>query len=122
MWVTALQHHRMTMTFGYSTLVDLLSWIVVFTLGLKAVATLILLTVGKDVRDRSGWGANLWWSTKITPVIAVPCGILIAWLQGMTDQVWIFIALMLFVVIAVPLKIRQRRARLANRTSVIPLA
>ena len=110
------------MTFGSSTLLDFLSWIVVLTLGLKVVATLILLNVSKDVWDRPGWGAILWWSTKITPVIAVPCVIWITWLQGMTDQVWIFIALMLFVVVAVPLKIRQRRARIANRTSARPLA
>lgn len=110
------------LTFGSSTLLDLLSWIVVLTLGLKVVATLTLLNVSKDVWDRPGWGAILWWSTKITPVIAVPCVIWIAWLQGMTDQVWIFIALMLFVVVAVPLKIQQRRARIANRTSAKPLA
>ena len=110
------------MTFGSSTLLDFLSWIVVLALGLKVVATLILLNVSKDVWDRPGWGAILWWSTKITPVIAVPCVIWITWLQGMTDQVWIFIALMLFVVVAVPLKIRQRRARIANRTSARPLA
>jgi hypothetical protein len=79
------------MTFGSSTLLDLLSWIVILTLGLKVVATLILLTVSKDVWDRPGWGAVLWWSTKITPVIAVPCVIWIAWLQRMTNQVWIFV-------------------------------
>ena len=110
------------LTFGFSTLLDLLSWMVVLTLGLKVVATLILLSVSKDVRDRPGCGAILWWSTKITPVIAVPCYIWIAWLQGMTDQIWIFIALMLFVVVAVPLKIRQRRTRIANRPSAKPLA
>lgn len=110
------------LTFGFSTLLDLLIWMVVLTLGLKIVATLMLLNVSKVVWERPGWGAILWWSTKITPVIAVPCGIWIAWLQGMTDQVWMFIALMLFVVVAVPLKIRQRRTRIANRPSAKPLA
>jgi len=110
------------MTFGSSTLLDLLSWIVVLTLGFKAVATLILLNVSKDVWDRPGWGAALWWSTKITPVIAVPCAIWIAWLQRMTGQVWVFIALMLFVVVAVPIKVRQRRARMADRNSAKPVA
>lgn len=110
------------LTFGTSTLLDLLSWIVVLSLGLKLVATLILLSVRKEVRDRPGWGAVLWWSTKITPVIAVPCIIWIAWSQRMTNQVWIFGALMVFVIVAVPIKVRQRRARIANRTSAKPLA
>ena len=110
------------LTFGFSTPLDSLSWVVVLTLGLKVLATLILLNVSKDVWDRPGWGAVLWWSTKITPLIAVPCAIGIAWLQGMTDQIWIFVALMLFVVVAVPLKIRQRRARMAGRTAAKPIA
>lgn len=112
----------MTMTFGFSTLLDLLSWAVVLTLGLKAVATLILLNVSEDVWDRPGWGALLWWSTKLTPVVAVPCAIWIAWLQGIQTEIWAFLALMLFVVIAVPAKVRQRRARIADRTSTKPLS
>lgn len=109
------------LTFGFSTTLDFLSWIVVLTLGFKLLATLVLLNVSKDVWDRPGWGAVLWWSTKITPLIAVPCAIGIAWLQRMTDQIWIFVALMLFVVVAVPLKIRQRRARIADRTAAKPI-
>lgn len=103
------------MTFGSSTLIDLLSWIVVLTLGFKAIATLVLLNVSKDVWDQPGWGAVFWWSTKITPVIAVPCAIWIAWLQRLTDLVWVFVALMVFVVVAVPIKVRQRRARMDRR-------
>ena len=105
------------LTFGSSTLIDLLSWIAVLTLGFKALATLILLTVNKEVWDRPGWGSVLWWSTKITPIVAVPCAISIAWLQRQTNLVWVFVALMLFVVVAVPIKVRQRRARMAHRTS-----
>lgn len=110
-------HHRRMITFGFSTLLDLLSWVVAITLGLKVVATLILLNVSKETWDRPGWGALLWWSTKITPVIAVPCVICIAWLQGMTDQIWIFVGLMVFVMVAVPWKIRQRRARIADQAT-----
>ena len=90
-------------------------------MGLKVIATLILLSVNKDVRDQPGWGAVLWWATKITPIIAVPCVIWIAWMQKL-DQLWLFVALMLFVVVAVPLKIRQRRHRIVNRTAARPLA
>jgi hypothetical protein len=110
------------MTFGFSTLIDLLSWVIVLTLGLKVVATLVLLGVPKDIWDRPGWGAALWWATKITPVVAVPCIIWLALLQGLTDLVWIYLALMLFVVIAVPLKIRQRRNRIARRMAADPRA
>lgn len=106
------------MTFGFSTLLDLLSWIVAVALGAKILPTLILLNFVKSVWDRPGWGAVLWWSTKITPIIAAPCVIYIAWLQGMTDQVWIFVGLMVFVMVAVPWKIRQRRARIADWATV----
>ncbi len=109
------------MTFGFSTLLDVLSWIVVLALGSKVVATLVLLSVNKEVWDRPGWGAALWWVSKITPVIAVPCAIWIAVLQRTTNLVWIFLAIMLFVIIAVPLKVRQRRNRIAKRTLAKPL-
>lgn len=103
------------MTFGFSTLLDLLSWIVAVTLGAKVLATLILLNLDKSVWDQPGWGAIRWWSTKITPMIAVPCVMYLAWLQGMTDQVWIFVGLMAFIMVAVPLKVRQRKKRIDNR-------
>lgn len=103
------------MTFGHSTLLDFLSWTVALTLGVKIVATLILLTVGKDVRGQPGWGAALWWITKVTPAIAVPCAIWIAWAQRLTILMWVFAALMFFVIVAVPLKIRQRRTRIASQ-------
>ena len=115
-------HHLRMMTFGFSTPLDLLSWIVAITLGSKLLATLVLLNVSKDVWDRPGWGAVLWWSTKITPLIAVPCVIVIGWLRGMTDQIWIFATLMVFVLVAVPWKIRQRRARIVDRTAAKTVA
>ncbi|MCI1141358.1 hypothetical protein MOP88_01800 [Sphingomonas sp. WKB10] len=89
-------------------------------MGAKLVATIILLSVGKGMRDRPGWGAMLWWLTKITPVIAVPCAILIAWLKGLTGPLWLFVALMLFVLVAVPLKIRGRRTRIARQARHAP--
>jgi len=109
-------------SFGFSTLIDFLSWTAALALALKIVATLILLRVDKAVWDRPGWGAGLWWATKITPVIAVPCIIWLALLQGLTNLVWIYSAMMLFVVVAVPMKIRQRRNRIARRAAVKPQA
>jgi len=44
-------------TFGFSTLVDALSWTVVLTLGLKVVATAVVLAAEKSLRDRPGWGS-----------------------------------------------------------------
>ena len=108
------------MTFGFSTVIDALSWVIVLTLGLKVVATLVLLSASSDLRDRSGWGASLWWATKITPVIAAPCFTWIALLQGIANLVWVGMAMMLFVVIAVPLKICQRRNRIAGQMSAKP--
>lgn len=105
------------MTFGLTTLIDILSWIVVLSLGLKVMATLFVLIVNKEMRDQPGWGSALWWATKITPIIAVPCLIWIALLEGETGLAWLFLALGWFVIVAVPLKIRQRRNRIAKRTS-----
>lgn len=109
------------MTFGFSTLIDFLSWIVALTLGLKVLATAILLNFNKDFWDQPGWGAVLWWSTKVTPLVAVPSALGIAYLQKTTDQIWIFAALMLFVLVAVPLKVRQRRGRIARRQIADPM-
>lgn len=96
------------MTFGMSSLVDLLSWIIVFLLGLKATATVILLR-----RDRRTWferrsGAVLWWSTKVTPLLAVPCMIAIALLEQHMYEVWVYAGLMIFVLITVPIIIWRR--------------
>ena len=112
--------HDDALLFSPSPLIATLSWIVAIALGAKLVATIILLSVGKGMRDRPGWGAMLWWLTKITPVIAVPCAILIAWLQGLTGPLWLFVVLMLFVLVAVPLKIRGRRTRIARQATHAP--
>ena len=102
------------MTFGFATLIDILSWIVVLSLALKVTATLVVLIVNKEKRDQPGWGSTLWWVTKITPIIAVPCLISIALLERETGLVWLFFALGLFVIVAVPLKIRQRQKRVSE--------
>lgn len=103
------------LTFGFATLIDFLSWITAFAIGLKVMATLFVLIVNKDMRDQPGWGSALWWVTKITPIVAVSCLICVALLQRDTGLVWFYCAAGLFVVVAVPLKIRQRRNRIAAR-------
>jgi hypothetical protein len=40
------------------------------------------LIIDKELRDTSSWNTALWWDTKITPIIAVPCLIWIALLEG----------------------------------------
>ena len=97
---------------GHSSLIDFLSWTVVFTLGSKIVATLIVMLVDRSARDRPGWGSILWWVTKLTPIVAVPCAIWIAVLEGDSDLVRLFCALGLFVAIAVPLAVRARCLRI----------
>ena len=110
------------MTFGFTTFIDLLSWIFVFALAVKLAATLIILIVNKEMRDEPGWGSALWWATKITPIFAVPCFAWIAWSEGEKDLVWLSLAVGVFVAITVPLKIIQRRKRIAERASVNSLA
>lgn len=97
-------------TLGFSTLTDLLVWVVILSMGIKLVATLILLCVDKSVRFRPGWGSTLWWATKITPILAAPCAWEIARRQHNDAMMALFAAMTLFVIIAVPLKIRQRRS------------
>ena len=96
-------------------MIDLLSWVVALALGSKVVATLIVLLVNRKARDQPGWGSVLWWVTKVTPIIAVPCLVLIAVLENDRGLVQLFLALGLFVIIAVPLAIRQRRKRISAR-------
>jgi hypothetical protein len=45
---------------GLSNTIDALSWIVVFALGLKVMATALVLLVDMEARDRPGWGTVLW--------------------------------------------------------------
>lgn len=101
--------------FGFTTAIDLLSWIVALALGSKVVATLIVLLVNKEARDQPGWGSILWWVTKVTPIIAVPCLVWIALLENDRSLVQLFLALGLFVIIAVPLAIGKRRKRITER-------
>jgi hypothetical protein len=98
--------------FGFATLTDMVSAIVIMTLGAKAMGTMALLLFGQDARDRPGWGSWLWWMTKITPIIALPSAIGLALAQKQTDAALAFIGMIVFVAIAVPIKICQRRARI----------
>lgn len=105
------------LTFGFSTTIDILSWIVGVALGLKVVATVVLLSVNREVRDQIGWGSALWWTTKVTPVLAAPCLIWIAKLENDAGLARLFFALGLFVAVAVPFKIWRRRRRITGRRS-----
>ena len=99
------------MTFGFASLIDLLSWTIAALLGLKVAAMIVLLR-----RDRQSWfetpsGTFLWWSSKVTPLLAVPCMILVAVLTHRLAEAWAYAALMVFVLIAVPVAIWNRFGR-----------
>lgn len=96
------------MTFGATTLVDLLSWIAATLLAIKLAATLVLLAHGEA---RGG----LWWCTKIAPLVAVPCMIAIALIERSPAELWTYAALMAFVLVAVPAKILRRVRRAEPR-------
>ena len=100
--------------FGFATWIDLLSWTIAGVLGAKVLATVILLAVNRDARDQPGWGSILWWVTKITPLIAVPCLIGLALLERDQSLLQLSLGLALFVIIAVPLVVRHRRRRIAR--------
>lgn len=108
------------MSFGFSTIADLLCWTAMALLSLKLFVTIVLL-----LRPRATWfdtlsGAAMWWASKITPVIAVPCLIAAALLLHDRDMLRLFSALMVFVAVAVPWKIWSRfyagRAKIASGT------
>ena len=102
------------MTFGFSTIIDLLSWATALLLGVKVAATILLLARDKETWFQSKWSAGLWWATKITPFFAVPCMIAIALLQQRIGDAWVYGALMLFVVVAVPIVVWRRFGREAG--------
>jgi hypothetical protein len=99
------------MTFGFASLVDLLSWTIAALLGLKLAATIILLRGDRKTWFDTRTGAFLWWSSKVTPLLAVPCMILIALLTHRIADAWAYGALMVFVLLAVPLAIWNRFGR-----------
>jgi len=84
-------------------------WVVAIALlVLKLVATIILLLRPRATRLATTQGRWLWWATKITPVIAVPCLIVAALIEQDRTGLWVWSLMMVFVVVAVPLKIWQR--------------
>lgn len=96
------------MSFGFSTPVDILSWIAATLLAIKLVATIILLSRSRSSRYQTRYGSILWWATKLTPVIAVPCLITTALIQGNRHDTYVYACMMLFVLVAVPIMIWKR--------------
>ncbi|MHA6721828.1 hypothetical protein [Sphingomonas sp. RS2018] len=47
------------LTFGFATIVDALSWAVVVSLGIKVIATIILLSRDRASRFDGPWGPAL---------------------------------------------------------------
>ncbi len=108
------------MSFGSHTAVDYLSWAAVILVGVKAVATVILLANGGARQLRGGFDTALWWSTKITPILAVPCLIAIALIENRVGEAWGYAALMLFVLVMVPVMIWKRFYRRPNAVPAPP--
>lgn len=86
---------------------------VILLLGTKLTATLMLLQRAPESRLASSQGRLLWWATKITPLLAVPCLIAIAWIGEDRAGLLVYPLLMAFVLVAVPL-VAWRRFRRAG--------
>ncbi|MFS2110378.1 hypothetical protein ACCC88_11855 [Sphingomonas sp. Sphisp140] len=93
--------------------VDLLWAAVILLLGTKLAATLVLLPRSSEARLASPQGRLLWWATKITPLLAVPCLIAIAWIEQDRAGMLVYPLLMAFVLVTVPL-LAWRRFRCAG--------
>jgi hypothetical protein len=96
------------MSFGFSTMVDALSWAAVILLGIKLAATIVLLARRPEARFEGRLAWPLWWSTKITPVLAVPCLIAAALITHRDGDFWVWSAMMVFVAVMVPVMIWKR--------------
>ncbi len=97
---------------GIVSLAATLLWaVVVALLALKVVATLVLLARPASARFADRSGRSLWWATKIAPLLAVPCLIVIAILSRDGSGLFGYSLLMIFVVIAVPLMAWRRFGR-----------
>jgi hypothetical protein len=96
------------MTFGFSTTIDILSWIAATLLAIKLVATITLLCRNRSTRYETCYGSALWWATKSTPMIAVPCVIVTALIQNNRHDAYIYAGMMLFVLVTVPIMIWKR--------------
>ncbi len=94
------------MTFGFSTAIDMVSWMVTMLLGAKLMATLVLLNVDRELWFANTRNLSIWWLTKISPLIAMPGLIALGRLQNDTHLTWAGTAFTIFVFIAVPIKIR----------------
>ena len=103
---------------GSSLAVPVLGTAVAILLDAKLVATAILLRRDQKERLQSRSGRWLWWTTKLTPVVAVPCMIAVAVLQHRTTDAAVYKGLLLFVLVAVPVMIWRNRDEL--RRPLIP--
>ena len=91
-------------------------------LGLKAVATIVLLLRPRGRRLATAQGKSLWWATKIAPVLAVPCLIAAALIEHDRTGLWIWSLMMVFVAVAVPIKVWQRFGGTRKRPSATAVA
>ncbi|NIJ65847.1 hypothetical protein FHR20_002809 [Sphingomonas leidyi] len=89
-------------------LATLLWTVAIALLGLKLVATVVLLRRPPEARLADRRGLRLWWATKIAPVCAVPCMIAAALVEHHRAGLWIWSLMMVFVAVAVPLKVWRR--------------
>lgn len=106
--------HDAAMPFAFSTIADLLGWLAVLLLAIKAGATVVLLRRDRQSWFRHRWSATLWWATKMAPVLAVPCLIAAAAMQRRIGDAWGYGALMVFVLVAIPIVVWRRFRRPAG--------
>ena len=86
-----------------ATATDALSWAIALLLAAKVGATAILLTADAGAAEPA-----LWWTTKLTPVAAVPLAMMLAARAHDGEGVIVFALLAAFVAVAVPWHIVRR--------------
>lgn len=89
---------------------NMLGWLIAGLLALKVIATVVLLRRDRQRRYTGKSAAWLWWTTKITPLIAAPAAVAMALAVDKIGDAWAYGAVTLFAYVAVPVQVWRRHS------------
>ena len=94
------------------SLATFLKIVIAISVAAKFISTLVLSVSDRAVRDRAGWGSLLWWTSKISPFIALPAFAWLSLLERDNKTAVFFGILVVIAFVAVIFKVRIRRRRI----------
>ena len=99
-------------------IITILKAVIAISVAAKFISTLVLLFSDKAARDRPGWVSMLWWTSKISPFVALPGFAWISFIEKDNNTVIFFCLLVLLAFIAVLIKVRRRSHRMERQQFV----